>query len=273
MTKLSVVIITLNEERNIERCIRSVEGLTDDIVVVDSGSTDLTESICKSLGVNFHTHKWLGYAETKNYANSLAQNRLILSLDADEALSDELKESIKKVLANQKSQAYSMNRLTNYCGKWIKHGGWYPDRKIRLFNYDEGLWGGTLIHEAIKLKNGSPVEQLKGDILHYSYHTISDHVAQANRFTDLTALKAFEENKKGSLIKIIFSPIVKFKKDYIFRAGFLDGYFGFVISVISAFATFMKYVKLRQLHKQPVVKEDLTTKPGNMDDEAQQTTE
>lgn len=273
MAKLSVVIITLNEEKNIERCLRSVEGISDDIVVVDSGSTDLTESICRSFGAHFHTHKWLGYAETKNYANSLARHRLILSLDADEALSDELRKSILNVLANQKSQAYSMNRLTNYCGKWIKHGGWYPDKKIRLFNYDEGAWGGTLIHEAIKLKNGSPVEHLKGDILHYSYHTISDHISQANRFTDLTALKAFEENRKGSIIKIIFSPIIKFKKDYIFRAGFLDGYAGFVISAISAFATFMKYVKLRQLHNEPVNKDDIRNKPGNRGDEAQLTTD
>ncbi len=273
MAKLSVVIITLNEEKNIARCLRSVEGLSDDIIVVDSGSTDLTESICRSFGVKFHTHKWLGYTETKNYANSLALHRLILSLDADEALSDELRNSILDVLANQKSQAYSMNRLTNYCGRWIKHGGWYPDKKIRLFNYDEGAWSGNLIHESIKLKNGSPVEHLKGDILHYSYHTISDHIAQANRFTDLTALKAFEENKKGSILKIIFSPIVKFKKDYIFRAGFLDGYAGFVISAISAFATFMKYVKLRQLHKQPVSNDEINIEPDNRDTEAQQTTD
>lgn len=251
MAKLSVVIITLNEEKNIARCLSSVKALTDDIVVVDSGSDDLTATICKSFGVNFHTHDWEGYAATKNYANSLAKNPLILSLDADEALSDMLRESISRVLLNQTASAYSMNRCTNYCGKWIKHGGWYPDTKIRLFNKNEGLWTGSLIHEAIQLRNGAPVEHLKGDLLHYSYYTIADHVSQANKFTDLTALKANQEGKKSTLWHIIFSPAVKFLRDYIFKAGFLDGYYGLIISFISAFATFMKYVKIRQLNHQP----------------------
>ncbi len=250
MAMLSVVIITLNEERNIERCLRSVEGLTDDIVVVDSGSDDLTATICHSYGVRFQTHEWLGYTETKNFANSLAKYPLILSLDADEALSDELKQSILEVLANQKASAYSMNRLTNYCGKWIKHGGWYPDKKIRLFNYSEGSWSGSLIHEAIIMNNGAAVEHLKGDLLHYSYHSIADHVIQANNFTDLTAQKAFDANKKSSVFHILFNPVIKFKKDYFLKAGFLDGYYGFIICSISAFATFLKYAKLHQLIRQ-----------------------
>lgn len=249
MAKLSVVIITLNEEKNISRCLRSVEGLTDDIVVVDSGSTDLTEAICKTFGVRFHTHVWMGYSETKNYANSLARHPLILSLDADEALSDELRKSIQGVLENQKASAYSMNRLTNYCGKWIKHCGWYPDAKIRLFNHDAGTWSG-LIHEVLKLHNGAPVEHLKGDILHYSYYTIAEHVAQANKYSDLTAQKAFQEGRKSSIMSIFFNPIVRFKRDFIFKAGFLDGYYGFIICTISAFTTFLKYAKLRNLINQ-----------------------
>ncbi len=254
MPKLSVVIITLNEEKNIARCLRSVEGLTDDIVVVDSGSTDLTESICKTFGVRFFTHEWLGYSETKNYANSLARHPLILSLDADEALSQELRNSIQKVLENQKASAYSMNRLTNYCGKWIKHCGWYPDKKIRLFNYDAGTWQG-LIHEVLKLHNGAPVEHLKGDILHYSYYSVAEHIAQANKYSTLTAQKAFQEGRRSSLLKVLINPVIRFKRDYIFKAGFLDGYYGFVICTISAFTTFLKYVKLRSLHIQH--KEDL----------------
>lgn len=248
MAKLSVVIITLNEEKNIERCLRSVEGLSDDIVVVDSGSTDLTPSICKAFGVRFYTTEWQGYAETKNYANSLAINPLILSLDADEALSEELRQSIIEVLSNQKSQAYSMNRLTNYCGHWVKHCGWYPDKKIRMFNNNAGYWSGSLIHETIKLTNGFEVEHLQGDILHYSYHTIADHVAQANKFSDLTALKAYNEGRKASLLHVWFSPVVKFLRDYFIKAGFLDGYHGFIICRISSFATFLKYSKLRQLN-------------------------
>lgn len=252
MAKLSVVIITFNEEKNIKRCLLSVEGLTDDIVVVDSGSTDLTPAICKSFGVRFYTHKWLGYAETKNYANSLAMHPLILSLDADEALSEELRRSIMDVLSNQKASVYSMNRLTNYCGKWIKHCGWYPDKKIRLFNYEAGSWSGELIHETIKLTNGSPVIHLKGDILHYSYNSIADHITQANKFTELTAQKAFINKQNSTILNIIFNPVFKFIRDYFFKAGFLDGYYGFVICRISAFATFLKYVKLRQLNKLPI---------------------
>ena len=255
MAKLSVVIITLNEEKNIARCLGSLEGLSDDIIIVDSGSVDLTESISKSFGVRFVFHEWMGYAETKNYANSLAKNQLILSLDADEVLSEELRESIKSVLKNQKSSVYSMNRLTNYCGKWIKHGGWYPDVKIRLFNNDAGYWSGSHVHETLKLKNGSPIEHLKGDLLHYSYSTIEEHIKQSDLFSTLAARKAYESGKKATITKVIFSPCVKFIRDYFFKAGFLDGYYGYVISRISAFATFMKYSKLRRLHKETIEQE------------------
>lgn len=250
MANLSVVIITLNEEKNIARCLRSLEGLSDDIVVVDSGSDDLTESICKSFGVRFYHHEWMGYADTKNYANSLAKYPLILSLDADEALSDELRVSIRSVLHEQKSSVYSMNRLTNYCGKWIRHGGWYPDVKIRLFNNEAGYWSGSHVHETLKLKNGAPVEHLKGDLLHYSYSSVAEHIQQSNHFSDLAARKAFESGQMSSLFKVIFSPVIKFKRDYIFKAGFMDGYYGYIICRISAFATFMKYAKLRQLNKE-----------------------
>lgn len=257
MAKLSVVIITLNEEKNIARCLRSVEGLTDDIVVIDSGSTDLTLNICQTFGVKFHTSEWLGYAETKNYGNSLAIYPLILSLDADEALSEELRHSIIEVLKNQKAPAYSMNRLTNYCGHWVKHCGWYPDKKIRLFNKDAAYWSGSLVHEAIKFINGHNVIHLKGDILHYSYYTIADHVAQANKYTDLTAKKAFEEKKRVTIFHVLISPVVKFLRDYFLKAGFLDGYYGFVICRISAFATFLKYSKLRKLYTDERVKQKL----------------
>lgn len=263
MAKMSVVIITLNEERNIGRCLRSVEGLTDDIVVVDSGSTDLTAEICKSYGVRFFTTPWLGYAETKNYGNSLAIHPLILSLDADEALSDELRKSIMQVLKDQKAAAYSMNRLTNYCGHWIRHCGWYPDKKVRLFNNDAAFWSGSHIHETIKFTNGTQVLHLNGDILHYSYYSIAEHVAQANKFTDLTAKKAFEENKKASLLNVLFSPPVKFLRDYFLKAGFLDGYYGFVVCRISAFATFMKYSKLRRMRAEGKSKNPLNLREND----------
>ena len=251
MTKLSAVIITLNEERNIGRCIDSMQGVADEIIVVDSGSNDKTEAICKEKGVRFVYNEWKGYIEQKNYANSLAQHEYILSIDADEALSDRLRQSVIKEKENFGSDAYEMNRLTNYCGKWIRHSGWYPDRKLRIFHRDKYEWGGERIHEQMVAKQAqTSIERLDGDLHHYSYYSIAQHIAQANHFTDMTAALAVEKGKKSGMLKIIFSPWVKFIRDYIIKLGFLDGYYGYVVCRISAQATFMKYAKIRQLRKE-----------------------
>lgn len=246
MPLLSVVIITFNEERNIARCIGSVKEVADEVLVVDSHSTDRTEEICLSLGARFVKNDWAGYSAQKNFANALAKHDLILSIDADEALSDDLRKSILKVKEKQDHDGYTMNRLTNYCGAWIRHGSWYPDRKLRLFDRRKGSWQGA-IHESIRLEGSTGF--LKGDLLHYSYYSVSDHVRQANHFTDLTAREAFERGKNAGTLKLLFSPCIKFLRDYIFLRGFLDGYPGFLVCRISAWATFLKYAKLRQLHK------------------------
>lgn len=249
MPKISAVIITLNEERNIGRCIDSLAGVADEVIVVDSGSKDRTEEICKEKGARFFFHAWEGYLEQKNHANTLASNSWILSLDADEALSAELKESILSTKEKPEDDGYEMNRLTNYCGKWIRHCGWYPDKKIRLFLRDKFVWGGERIHETLDKKDKEArVGHLNGDLFHYSYYSISEHIAQANHFTNLTAALAFDRGKKASLLKIIFSPLVKFIRDYFIKLGFLDGYYGYIVCRISAQATFMKYSKIRQLN-------------------------
>ncbi len=142
-----------------------------------------------------------------------------------------------------------MNRMI-LLWKMDKTCGWYPDVKIRLFNNDAGYWSGSHVHESLKLKNGAPVEHLKGDLLHYSYSTIDEHIQQSNHFSTLAAQKAFESGNDGSLAKVIFSPSVKFIRDYVFKAGFLDGYYGYIIARISAFATFMKYSKLRRMKRE-----------------------
>lgn len=248
MPKLSAVIITLNEEKNISRCIDSLKGVADEIIVVDSGSDDGTENICLEKGIKFFFHEWQGYIEQKNHANSLAEHPYILSIDADEALSDELKESILKIKNNMEADGYDMNRLTNYCGRWIRHGGWYPDRKLRLFHRDKFEWGGERIHEhMIRKQDKTKIQHLKGDLLHYSYYSISEHITQANHFTNMTAKLAVEKGKNASMLKIFFSPMVKFMKDYFIKLGFLDGYYGYIVCRISAQATFMKYSKIRQL--------------------------
>jgi glycosyltransferase involved in cell wall biosynthesis len=245
MVKLSVVIITCNEEKNIARCLDSVLNISDDTLVVDSFSSDKTREICLSKGVRFMTHTFEGYAGSKNFADSQALYPYILSLDADEAITPELERSILSIKENWLHDAYSMNRLTNYCGKWIRHGGWYPDTKLRLFDKRKGSWSDALVHENLILEPGCTYGFLKGDILHYSYYTMTEHVDRANKFSDLASDELFLKGIKPGLLKTWVSPCIRFVRDYFFRMGFLDGYYGYLISKISAFATFMKYAKLR----------------------------
>ncbi|MBA3900174.1 MAG: glycosyltransferase family 2 protein [Bacteroidetes bacterium] len=248
--KISATIITFNEERNIERCILSLLEVADEILVLDSFSTDKTEEICKKHGVKFIQRAWEGYSATKNHANQLAEHNWILSIDADEALSDELKKSI----LNQKNklselEAYQFNRLTNYCGKWIKHSGWYPDKKTRLFNRAHISWAGG-IHETLIIPPRVKIKKLEGDLLHYSYYTVEEHIRQTEKFTSLSAQALYEKNKKPTMLKLYLSPIITFLKNYLFRLGFLDGYYGFLICKISAQATHLKYLKLQKMHQQ-----------------------
>lgn len=247
MTPISVVIITFNEERNISRCIDSVKSIADDIVVVDSFSNDDTEKICREKSVRFIQNNFEGHIEQKNFAVTQAKFPHILSLDADEELSDELKSAILEIKNNWKLDGYYMNRLTNYCGKWIYHCGWYPDKKLRLWDSRKGKWKGTNPHDRYEMLAHSITGLLKGDLLHYSYYSIKDHIQQVNYFTDISAMALYEEGKKGNFIKILFSPIIKFLRDYFLKLGFLDGYYGLVICMISAHATFLKFVKLKTL--------------------------
>jgi glycosyltransferase involved in cell wall biosynthesis len=248
---LSAVIITYNEEKNIARCLESVKDLADEIIVVDSFSTDATEEICARYHVKFITHAFAGHIEQKNYAAHIATHDWVLSLDADEALTPELKESIRKVLENPQCNAYKMNRLTFYCGRWIRHCGWYPDAKARLWIRHSGAWGGINPHDRWELHDrGEPYGKLKGDLLHYSYYTVSDHLKQIEYFTEIAAKAEAALGKTPSIPKILLGPAVKFIQSYFFRLGFLDGYHGFVICRLSAMASFIKYVKTRMYARQ-----------------------
>lgn len=250
MPRISVVIIAFNEEKNIGRCLDSVKEVADDIVVVDSFSTDRTEAICKEKGARFVQHKFEGHIEQKNWAITQAQYPHVLSLDADEALDETLKRSIIEAKSNWTCDGYTMNRLTNYCGQWIKHCGWYPDAKLRLWDSRKGRWGGINPHDKYEMDEGAKIGHLKGDILHYSYYTLDDHYKQVNYFTDIASKALYKRGKNASWIKLVISPIVKFIRDYFIKLGILDGYYGFVISRISAYATYLKYKKLRNLHAQ-----------------------
>ncbi len=254
MEKLSVIIITFNEERNIRRCLESVKDIADEIIVSDSFSTDNTEAICKEYDVSFHKRSWQGYSKQKNIANKLASNDLIFSIDADEAVSEELKKSIEEIkLKPLKKITYEVKRLTNYCGKWIKHCGWYPDTKLRIWNRNEGEWQGEL-HEVIVFKENPKTILLKGDLLHYSYYNLEDHRNQVMKFTDIAAKEYFENGKNVSFIKLWFSPVFRFIRDYFFLLGFLDGKEGLRICYMSAGATYQKYSKLSKLKRNQINK-------------------
>lgn len=252
MTYLSVTIITFNEERNIGRCLASVQGVADEIVVVDSLSADNTRKICAEYGVRFIDQAFLGYVEQKNYAIDQASHDMILSLDADEALDDTLRAEILRVKKDGFTAAdgYTMNRCTNYCGRWIRHGTWYPDRKLRIFHRDKGRFTGVNPHDYVALNNGGSLLRLKGDILHYSYYDYAEHIAQLNKFTTIQARAMHQQGKKASLLKVLLSPLAAFISGYLLRRGFLDGIDGLMIARSVSYQTFAKYVKLRHLWRQ-----------------------
>lgn len=249
MVKLSVVIITFNEEKNLERCLKSVKEVADEIVVVDSFSTDKTKEIALNYGAKFVENRFDGHIEQKNWAITQSSYPHILSLDADEALDETLKNAILRVKQNWTADGYEMNRLTNYCGKWIRHCGWYPDRKLRLWDSRKGSWTGINPHDEYKMQAGIKTEHIEGDILHYSYYSIKQHIDQVNYFTDILASQYQAKGRKATWIKLLVNPLLKFVGSYIFQRGFLDGFSGFAICMISAHATFLKYAKLRVIQR------------------------
>lgn len=248
--KLSATIITLNEERNIERCILSLKNVADEIIVLDSNSTDKTEDICKTHGVTFVKRDWEGYAASKNYLNNLANFDYILSMDADEAIDGELEDEILKVKTLDQPDLYSLNRMTNYCGKWIKHSGWYPDVKTRIFPKDTCHWDGEFVHEELVYPKDAKITQLKGHLSHYSYYSFKGHRERADKYSVLTAMKMNKAGKKASLLKPYLSGLARFVSMYFINTGFLDGKMGFKIAQISAQSNVFKYKELRRLNKQ-----------------------
>jgi len=247
--KISGVIITFNEEKNILRCIKSMTPVCDEILVIDSFSTDRTKEICLGLGVNFIENAFEGHIEQKNYAIEQAKHDIVLSLDADEELSKTLQASIITVKDDFSSHAYRFNRFTNYCGKWIRHCGWYPDTKTRLWDRRIGKWGGTNPHDSVELNSGVSSTQLKGDLLHYSYYSIEEHILRSAKYAKIAAKAMYKHGKKASLFKMISSATYRFIHDYIIRLGILDGFYGIIICATNSYTTFLKYAYLRSLNK------------------------
>jgi len=246
--KISAVLITHNEEANIEAALQSLDGIASEIIVVDSRSTDLTVKLARRFTDKVFERKWTNYSDQKNFADNLAANPWILSLDADERLSPELREEIRGLGVGEPAcAAFSMPRRVYYLGRWIKHSGWYPDRKIRLFRKDRAHWEGAYVHEDLDVDGN--IRKLDGDILHFTYRTIADHLSRINAFSDLGAQKLYAQRKKCRLRHLLLVPPGRFFKSYVLRAGFLDGFAGLVIAVLNGYGIFVRYAKLREIWK------------------------
>jgi glycosyltransferase involved in cell wall biosynthesis len=245
--QLSVVVITYNEEAKLARCLSSVRDLADEIVVVDSHSTDATRQIARGFGARVIEQPFLGYVEQKNFALAQATHHHVLSIDADEMLSPELSAAIAQVKADWQADGYTMHRLTNYCGLWVRYAGWYPDTKLRLADRRRAKWTGLNPHDHLELIAGGRCRHLLGDLLHYSYGTVTEHVAQQNRFSSMAAHSYYHKGRRSSVLRILLAPTYKFWRDYLFMRGFLHGYYGLVLCTVSAYSVFMKYVKLYEL--------------------------
>lgn len=243
--KLSGVVITFNEEQKIARCLRSLLQVCDEVVILDSFSTDSTCKIATELGAKVFQHPFDGHIQQKNRAITFASSPYILSLDADEELSSELITSIKKVKQNWQFEAYQMNRLNNYGGQWISHGAWYPDKKLRLWDSRHGNWGGENPHDKFILNADCKVGRLHGNILHYTMNGLEDLKNQTEKFSTIAAKAMFDKQKKTHGVQIVFKTIFRFIKEYVFLFGFMDGKAGLDIALMDAKYVWLKYHKLR----------------------------
>lgn len=243
--QISATIIALNEERNIARAIESLR-CCDEILVVDSGSTDRTCEIARMHGAKVIEANWLGYAAQKNYAASLAQHDWILSIDADEALSEALEAEIWQLKkAGPQADAYEFARLAQYLGRWILHSGWYPDRKVRLYHREKARWEGEFVHESVKVDGR--VGRLEGNLLHFTCESLTEHVKTMNRYTTLAAQELAARKVRVSWIRLLVDPPFTFVKTFVLKRGFQDGFEGFIIAYMAATYNFLKYAKARMM--------------------------
>jgi glycosyltransferase involved in cell wall biosynthesis len=246
MIKVSAVIITYNEEQNIERCLTSLADVADEVIVVDSYSADKTAEIAEGLGATVYFNEFKGFGSQKCFAINKATNNWVLSLDADEVISEELGAGIIKEKASPLFDGYNINILPNYCGRWIRHCGWYPQPKLRLFDKNKCGMNSNKVHESIVAKEATAkIGQLEGDILHYSYKSLSDHTKKIELYSELAARNAIEKGEKVTIFKIVLGPMWKFLYNYVLRGGFLDGYLGYVVCKNIAYTGFIKYVKIK----------------------------
>ncbi len=243
MSKLSVVVITKNEENNVRECLDSVSW-ADEIIVVDAGSTDLTVDIVKEYSKKVFSRPWDGYGAAKNFGIAQCSGEWVLSIDADERITPELRDEILGHFENndQKISAFSVPRRANFLGKWIYHCGWYPGRITRVFRRSKGRFTEEKVHERLEIDG--LIVPLKSDLLHYTDPDLKSYFDKFNKYTSLAAEELMDRGKKFSLIKLIANPVWIFFRMYILKRGFLDGIPGFILCVLSANYVFTKYAKL-----------------------------
>jgi glycosyltransferase involved in cell wall biosynthesis len=247
MPSISTTVITFNEERNIERCIRSVTPFSDEIIVVDSGSTDRTPEIAHECGARVITNEWPGYGKQKQFALEQTSSEWVFSIDADEEVSPELCAEIQAL--DFTHAGYKVPRPVWYLNRWVKHGVWYPGYVLRLFRRNAGRFSEDTVHESVEI-SGS-IGRLKGDLLHYSFRDIDHHMVKMNEFTTLAANQMYGEGRRAGIHHMVFTPFFEFLKVYFSKRGFLDGTAGFVIAFLHSVYVFEKYSKLYELGLAP----------------------
>jgi glycosyltransferase involved in cell wall biosynthesis len=242
-----VCIVAMDEEDNIAECLASAD-FADERIVVDSHSKDATRERAAAAGARVIERDWPGHVEQKNFAIDQAAHDWVLCLDADERVTPELRASVLAALERaDPADGYEMARRTWYLGRWIRRGGWYPDAKLRLFRRSRGRWGGVNPHDRVKVEGR--VERLDGDLLHYSYRSISDHLRTIDSFTTIAAKEKFAKGRRANAIDLTLRPFGKFLRMYVAKLGLLEGAPGFVVAVMGAYYVFLKYAKLRELER------------------------
>ena len=245
MEPISAALITHNEEHNIAAALQSLSWV-DEIVVVDSGSNDGTLEICRQYTDRIFHRDWTGYVDQKNFAVKNARHPWIFSLDADERVSPELRGEIVDLSERGFSKpGYKIPRVAFFMGRWIRHGDWYPDYQLRLFDRTKGKWEGGRVHESVKVRETPGY--LKGDILHYTYRNLSDYLKRLEIYTNLAAFDYQQKGRRASPCTLVFNPLAAFAKAYLLKRGFLDGTQGFAVAVMGAVSVFFKYAKLYEL--------------------------
>jgi len=249
MEPVTATLITFNEERNIEEALQSL-AWADEIVVVDSGSTDATIEICRRYTGRVCQRAWTGYVDQKNHAVAQASHDWIFSLDADERVSPSLAGELHQLRrAGCERAGYCIPRVAFFLGRWIRHGDWYPDYQLRFFDRRRGRWQGGNVHESVRI-DGAP-GQLRGEILHFTYRSVSDYLRRLEVYSTLAARDYRQIGKTSSAIQVLGNPLATFLKCYLLKRGFLDGFPGVMVAVMGAISVYFKYAKLYELNRKP----------------------